>query len=108
MTDTKIIETPVGKHKVELKLWLTGADKRALRSVYTDEMEISVKGETPEIKNVLGSMINKAEDKAIETVVVSVNGTKENIIKTLLEMRSEDYDFVMDAINELTSTAKKK
>ncbi len=104
--ETKIIETPVGKHKVEIKCWLTGADKRAIRNVYTSNVEIGIKENEPDIKNISGSIIDKAEDRAIETIVVSIDGVKENIIQTLLEMRSEDYDFVMDSINEITSKKK--
>lgn len=106
MKETKIIETPIEKHKVELKCWLTGGDRRALRSVYTENAQIEMKGDKPEIKNLSGSLVDKAEDKAIEIMVVSIDGNKENIIKRILEMRDDDCDFVIKAINEITVEKK--
>lgn len=106
MDETKTIETPVEKHRVEVKLWLTGGDRRALRSVYTENAQIEMKGEVPEIKNISGSLVDKAEDKSIEIMIVSIDGNKENILKRVLEMRDEDYDFVIKSIQEITSQKK--
>ncbi|MCX6113139.1 MAG: hypothetical protein NTY22_07675 [Proteobacteria bacterium] len=104
--DTKIIETPIEKHKVEVKLWLTGLDRRALRSVYVENAKIEMVGDKPEIKNISGSLVDKAEDKAIEIMVVSVDGNSEDIVKRILEMKDEDCDFVIKSINEITNEKK--
>lgn len=106
MEETKFVETPVGKHKVELKCWLTGGDRRALRSVYTENAVISIVEEKPEIKGMSGSLVDKAEDKAIEIIVVSIDGDKENLVKRILDMRDEDCNFVIKEINKITSEKK--
>ena len=100
--ENKIIETPIGKHKVELKCWLTGRDRRAIQSVYYEGFDISVNKENPEIKGIKGSLINKAQDKTFEIIVLSIDGKKENIVDRILDMNDKDFDFVVDEINKIT------
>jgi len=99
--ETKIIRTP-NKHKVEIKSYITGREKRELRDVFLNEMDMNVQGGEPEIKEIKGSIIKKAENKAIEIVVVAVDGNKNKILDRILDMRSEDYDFVIGEINKVT------
>lgn len=105
--DTKIIETPLGKSKIEIKEWLTGRDRRALRAVYLNKSEMKMGTKEPEFA-LSGSLIEEAENKAIEIVVVSIDGKKEDILNKLLNMRDEDYEFVMENINRITAEKKKK
>lgn len=95
------IETPISKEKVVLKSWLTGREKRAITSVYLNEAFF--KGEKGEVE-IKGDLVNKAQDETIKTVIVSIGEIKdaEKILNYLLDMRNEDYKFVMDKINELT------
>lgn len=99
--DIKTIQTP-NKHKVELKAWITGREKRELRSIFLKEMNFGMQGGETEIKEIKGDIIDKAEDKAIETVVISVDGKKENIVNAVLLMNSKDYDFIIKEINKIT------
>jgi len=104
--ETETIETPIGKHKVQLKSWITGRDRRELRSVYLEEAEFGVSEREPQIKGLTGKIVEKAEDKAIEVVVVSVDGSRENVVKRVLDMRDEDYEFVMRRIHQITKEKK--
>ena len=105
--DTKIVETPIGKHKVELKCWLTGRDRRAITSVYYEELDIGVKENSPEIKGIKGSVVNRAQDKVFETIVLSVDDKKEDIVQRILDMRDTDFDFIVDEINKITEKKTK-
>lgn len=104
--NTKIIETPVDKHKIEIKTWITGGDRRALRNVYLDVSRIEMKGDEPEIKGLTGNIVEQAENKAIEIAVVSIDGSKENILKRILDMHEDDYEIVMQNIEKITKEKK--
>ena len=102
--ETKIIQTP-NKHKVEMKSYITGREKRELRSIFLKEMNFGIQDGGTEIKEMKGDIIDKAEDKAIEIVVVSVDGKKENVVDAVLSMNSKDYDFIIKEINKVTKDA---
>lgn len=107
--DIKIIETPIGKQKVEIKTWLTGRDTRDIRNVYLEAADIKIKGKTgeqSEIAGLSGKIAQQAEDKAIEIVVIAIDGKKEDILNRLLNMRTEDYEFVIEEINSITGEKK--
>jgi len=107
--ETKTITTPIGKQEVVIKTYLTGGEKRALTDVYLNSgMKFDV--ETSNVKDLDLSIVNKAQDVAWETVIVSIAGSSENIIKNILDMRSDDTDFITKSVNEITadpSTEKK-
>jgi hypothetical protein len=100
--ETKIIETPVDKIKVELKCWLTGRDRRAIDSIFYGDLEIGIKGNAPEIGGIKGGLYNKAQDKAIEIMVVSVNGNNEDVLNKVLDMKDEDFNFVLAEVDKIT------
>ena len=102
--ETKTITTPISKIEVVLKAWLTGREQRALQQIFLKDVEIEATGAgaLPAMKGLKGSIIEKAEDLAIETVVVSIAGKTENLIKTILDMHGTDTKFVVDHINAIT------
>lgn len=106
--ETQIIDTPIGKHKIEIKSWITGKDRRILRSVYLNASEIEITGDQPEIKGLSGKLIEEMENKAIEIVIVSIDEIKEGILDKILEMHEDDYEFVMKEINQITAEKKTK
>ena len=102
----KIIETPVGKNKVELKDFITGRESRVLRESLIKSATIDPEGKG--VTKIDPSALNKSDDDKITLVVVSVDGKKEGILNTVLDMPKEDYEFVMDAIEEVTDGLSKK
>ena len=106
--DTLTIKTPVGGQEVVLKSYLTGREKRTINSVFLQDVEIqsSTKaGDTPTMTGLKGDIMQKAEDIALTTVVMSIDGKNEKILDTLLEMHSQDFDFVVKEINKITQDA---
>jgi hypothetical protein len=88
--ETTNITTPFGKATIELKAYLTGREKRAIRDIFlNDKLADSEK-------------FNKAQDLSFTTVINSIDGKPEDIVSRVLDMRSEDYNFVVDAINDVT------
>lgn len=117
--ETKTIETPIGKNKIELKQWLTARDFRNIQSSgKRDDVKINFNRDELETINQAGKLEmsyggilkigNASEDAQIENVVISVDGKKEDILKRVLEFRKEDFDFLLKAIGEIINEDKKK
>jgi len=109
--DTKTITTPIGKNAVVIKTWLTGREKRGLTNVFIDTLTSVEKG-TEGLK-LNSDIVNKAQDLAFEIVIENIDGNKENIVDKILDMRTEDFDFIVAEINKITNnevdeTIKKK
>ena len=104
--ETKEITTPAGKVKVVLKAFITGRDMRALKDIYLKVGKVDATGTT--ITDIDPEMANQAENKSLELVVQSVNGEAEGVVEKILDMPSEDYTFIMEAVNEVAGFAKKK
>ena len=101
--ETKKIETPLGKNKIELKEYITGRDLRKIRAVFAKDLEFGLsdgKTETNKIK--AGELTVEAENIAIDTVIISIDGERENLVDKVLDMQSEDYEFVIKEINKVT------
>ena len=100
MENTKVIETPTDKHKIEIKTWLTARDYRALdESMMPPEMEVKLTAEDiekirkdPSLRDKIKptefvikgkdamSITKKEEDTKISVAVVSIDGNKEKIL----------------------------
>lgn len=102
--ETRTIITPVGKHKVVLKSWITGREKRALLKPFTDNIEVSVgeQGKSEFKTKEASSVIEKAANLVIETIIVSIDGKTEGILDLVLDMRNKDYGFVMSELDKIS------
>lgn len=94
MRETKTLTTPIGKVEVVMNAYVTGGEKRKLRDIFMDENKTDME------------KFNSAEDLAWQTVVVSIGGSPENIVETILNMRAEDTKFITDEVNQVTAEKK--
>jgi len=108
MSETKTFTLPVSNQEVELKTSMTGREKRAIQSVYLDEMNVSMKGEEQEITGLSGALTTKSLDKAIETLVVRVDDKTSDLVNAVLDLDSRDYDVVVKEIEGVTNPKKKE
>lgn len=95
LNETIELKTPSGEHTVVLKPWFTGADIRDNRRyimTLKDREEMS----GPEV-------IEVAENQLIKLIVLSLDGSDENILERILKMRSNDYEFIIEKVNEASS-----
>jgi len=113
--ETTTIKTPKKGRVVVLKTWLTGREKREIKYILIQDIKLEKKdtpeSEGEELKNnfdyqVTPESLTKSQDRTIEMAVVSVDGSKENVLDTTLDMHHEDFNFVMDKIEELTGDKK--
>lgn len=101
--ETKEIITPVDKHKVILKSFITGREKRDMKNIYFEGVEFELQGAGAKSNKMdMAKITEKSENKAIETLVVSVNGNSDKIVDTVLDMKSKDSDFVIAEMNKVT------
>ena len=103
---TKEITTK-GGHKIVFKEWITGREKRQITDIFLRDIEMKQKGGEQEFVGLKGSVAAEAEEKAIEIVVISVDGKTEKVVDAVLDLPSNDYDEVNAAINEITQPEKK-
>ena len=101
--ETKEIITPLDKQKVKINAWLTGREKRDLRDVLLEGIKFSMKQGEAKTESVnTAELVKKTENKAIEIVVVSIDGSEDKVLERLLDMKSQDYDFVISEVNEIS------
>ena len=100
--ETKIIVTPIGKQEVELNTYVTGREKRALTNIFLSG-NLSFNVEDKDVKGINANVIEEAENLALRTVIVSIDKTKEDIVKRVLDMHAKDYAFVVLEVNNVTS-----
>lgn len=99
--ETKTITTPISGIEVVLKAYLTGREKRditnsALPTSIDYDQEDGVRGMNPV------AIINNGEDTAIRTVIISIGGqTPTDPVNEVLNMRSQDSDFILKAVKEI-------
>lgn len=101
--ETHEIVTPEEGIKVVLKSWITGREKRAINSVYLKSVNISANN--PEggegDYEISGSVVQESQDAAINAIVDSVNGSKENVLDAILDMKAKDTEFVIEEVQKV-------
>lgn len=101
--ETKTITTP-GGCSILLRTYLTGRESNQLKDVLFSDLKMNmadVQAGKIAIENIPASFLVKQEEKAIELLVVSVNGVSENVLQTVLDFPTADYDAVVEAINAI-------
>ena len=100
--ETKEVTTPIGEIKIVLKSFITGRESREIKGVYFKGVKFKMENQVSKSDDIDMSKITEdSENKAIETVVISVNESKENKLDTILDMHAKDYDFVKDEVNKI-------
>ena len=99
---TKELTTPNG-HVVILKEYLTGREKRELTNIFFgNNLTLSPEGG---VEGLNAAAVNAAQDLAFKTVIVSIDGSAEKIVDTILDMHAEDYSAIVVAVNEVSNDA---
>lgn len=105
--ETKTLKTPSGKDAV-LKTYLTARERNAVRASFLEGVKLTAAdlANPDAFKNaslqVSAAQITEANEKAnVEQVVVSYDGSAENILSRLLDGTPEDYDFVVAEANKV-------
>jgi len=105
---TKKVTTPQAKVEIEIKDWINGQDAEYIDEALMAGVKIKpdMGHKTATVSDFNTAVINEQAHREIEKFVVSVNGVTENILKTILDLPEDDYNFVKDEIG--TRRTKKK
>jgi hypothetical protein len=101
--ETKTITTP-GGHSIVLRSYLTGREANQLKELLFADLKLNiedVRDGKMAVEDIPASFLVKQEEKAIELLVVSVDGVTENAAQAVLDFPSADYDAVLKAINAI-------
>lgn len=99
------IKTPHG-HVVVLKEYATGRESNELQNIYLSSAKISVVGNTPKIDGFDPKAEEQVIHKMIGLLVVSVDGSTDGVVDAVLDMRVDDYNAVVEKLNEVTGKKK--
>jgi len=108
MTPTKKITTSKAGAEIEIKDWINGQDAEYIDEALMKGVKITpnMANKSAQVSDFNTAVINEQAHREIEKFVVSVNGSTENVLKTILELPEDDYNFVKDEIS--TRRTKKK
>lgn len=98
--ETKTIVTPISKKEIVVKTFLTGREKRSLVNIYL-QGNLSFNTDTKNISGIDNKLIDTEQDLSFETIIVSIDGSIENIVNTVLDMHSEDFEFVKSYVESV-------
>lgn len=92
MTDrpTITIELPITKSEVILKEWITGREYEETQKPIYDSLQKKEELNMQEFNH-----------STLLVYVVSVGGSKEMILDTILDLPFDDYNFIIKSINDL-------
>lgn len=94
------IKTPLKNHIVELKDWITG---RELEEINKPINDIKWKLEEGKLggEASIGDVSKKSAEKALEIVVISIDGDKKDLVNKVYDMPVKDYKFVLGKVDEI-------
>lgn len=108
--ETKSVQTPHG-HEVVIKTYLTGREAEQVQQVLYADIKMSMgdleSGKT-EIKEIPAAAIMAQQRKALELLLVSLDGSSENVMDRFLDLPSEDCDTVKSEVSTITNFRKEK
>ena len=95
--------------QVTLRDWLTGREKRLIKNAIWAGKHMQVKDGKGESDPVEMEKMDASTDKTIELMVVAINGERpEDVVGYVLdELPGDDYDELMDLIEDITKPADK-
>lgn len=103
--ETLTVTTPISKQVVVLNTYLTGREKRQLTNIFL-QGNLQFNTESKNVSGIDYALIDKEQDTVWGLVVVSVDGSSEDVVNKILDMRAEDYDFVVKEVNKVRNDTK--
>lgn len=107
--DTKQRETKeikVGEHTVVIKTYCTGREANEIEQVYLAGTKVSMVGTTPTVDGFSPTVEQDANKKAIEVLVVSLDGTNDDLVNRILDLPNTEYVQIVAALGEISGKKK--
>lgn len=101
MRETITIETP-SKIKVVLYTYLTAREANQIKEEMYKAMHIDLSsGSDAKVTELNGKFLLDQERKLMSIIVRTIDGSDEKIEERLLDMRTADYNFILDEVNKV-------
>jgi hypothetical protein len=108
--EKQTLTTPNGT-VVEIKGFVSGGDMEDMQRVFLTGMTFKVNPATGEVdqtaQSIPGTVTMDRTKKAIELLVLSVNGSTENVYEAVRALPVADYDAVVAKVNEISAPLAK-
>ena len=101
------LETKAHGHRVTLREWITYQEYREIMAVYLKAMTIKAGTDAAEVSAAAGDTVVEAENRAVKAVVISLDGSTENIVERMQALPMQDAQEIVAAV-ETVSNPKKK
>ena len=82
--------------------YITGGEKRAITEIYLESVDTKRDAPMGEPRAMF-----RAENKSIELVVVSLDGSAENIVQRILDLPTEETEEILLIVKEVIDPKKK-
>jgi hypothetical protein len=98
---TKTIKLPITGFTVEYYSYITAGEKRQITEIMTSTMSANVSGQVT--GDIPLSLVYKSNDKALELLIKNIDGKTDEVLSTVTNLPSTDYDFLLSEINKVSS-----
>src|SRR4051812_22018197 len=95
--------TTSGKHVVVMRDYVTGRELRQIQDVFFRGMEIK---SATEVSGFKASAASEAQDVALGILLVSIDGSQEDVANKVLDLPAPEFEEIMAALNEITEPKK--
>lgn len=99
--ETKTFKTPHG-HEIEIATYATGREVRSIESKYYAKAKLDLVAGQPKITDMDLSAQFEVEQEMVRLLVKKIDDKTEDVLNIVLDLRSEDYEFVIKELNEVT------
>lgn len=104
--ETKTIS--IGAHEVVLKTYLTAGEAKQIKQSYFEGSKVEIVGETPKLSDFNPNVQIIIEEATIKALVVSVDGATDKIIESVNNWKQDEYAKLVEAVEDIAGTDKKK
>lgn len=99
--------TEFGSHKFEIKTYATAREANAIQQVLLGSAKMELVGQEPRISEFNPAIQQEVEQEMIRQMVLSLDGTADNIVDRCLDLPAETYDDLVSHLDALVSKKKK-
>lgn len=101
-----------GGHQVVMHDYITGREQRQIQEVFLKNVEINrlsqSEGKTDAgMSGFSASVVAEAQDLAFNLIIVSLDGSDQDVVPRVLDLPATDYEEIVAAVNQVTDPKKK-
>lgn len=103
MGERETKEIKAGNHTIVVKTYLTAREANALKALIQSKIGYTIEdGIQTQKLNLDGTYLMEQELKALELVVVSLDGKTENVLELIQDLPADQYQKIVNGVNAVT------